>query len=82
MSREALNNLLAYLRETLSYDNRKWLSERLVEPERDAFRQMTMEEIDRRIDQAEADIAAGNVISNDDMMVLINDFVKEAKKTV
>lgn len=82
MSTEALNSLLVYLRETLSYDNRKWLSERLVETETHTLRQMTMEEIDHRINQAETDIAAGRVISNDDMMALINDFVNEAKKTV
>ena len=82
MSTEALNNLLEYLRETLTYDNRKWLSDKLIEPEVRALKQMTMAEINQRIDQSETDIAEGRVVSNDEMMMMIHEFVEKAKKSV
>ena len=82
MSIEALNNLLEYLRETLTYDNRKWLSDKLIEPEVRVLKQMTLAEIDQRIDQSETDIAEGRVVSNDEMMMMIHEFVEKAKKSV
>lgn len=82
MSTEALNNLLEYLREALTYDNRKWLSDKLIEPEVRVLKQMTTAEIDQRIDQSENDIAEGRVVSNDEMMMMIHEFVEKAKKSV
>lgn len=82
MSTEALNNLLEYLREALTYDNRKWLSDKLIEPEVRVLKQMTLAEIDQRIDQSETDIAEGRVVSNDEMMMMIHEFVEKAKKSV
>ena len=71
MSTAALTSLLDYLYGTLSPSNMKWVGEHLIEyakkEEDEQLRPFTMEELNTRIDQAEADIAAGRVIDDDDV---------------
>ena len=72
MSTAALTNLRDYLTGTLSPDNMLWLSTELADyakkkKEEYSLRPFTMEELNARIDQAEADIAAGRVIDDDDV---------------
>ena len=71
MSTAALTSLLDYLYGTLSPSNMKWVGEHLIEyakkEEDEQLRPYTMEELNTRIDQAEADIAAGRVIDDDDV---------------
>ena len=71
MSTAALTNLLDYLYGTLSPSNMKWVGEHLIEyakkEQDEQLRPFTMEELNARIDQAEADIAAGRVIDDDDV---------------
>ena len=82
MSTAALQNvwdtLLGY---NLSTANKRWLAEHLIEQvEKETAEQVepyTMEEINARIDRAEADIAAGRVHSREEMSQMMNDFVAE-----
>ena len=71
MSTATLTSLLDYLYGTLSPSNMKWVGEHLIEyakkEEDEQLRPFTMEELNTRIDQAEADIAAGRVIDDDDV---------------
>ena len=71
MSTATLTSLLDYLYGTLSPSNMKWVGEHLIEyakkEEDEQLRPYTMEELNTRIDQAEADIAAGRVIDDDDV---------------
>lgn len=71
MSTAALTSLLDYLYGTLSPSNMRWVGEHLIEyakkEEDEQLRPFTMEELNTRIDQAEADIAAGRVIDDDDV---------------
>ena len=71
MSTATLTSLLDYLYGTLSPSNMKWVGEHLIEyakkEEDEQLRPFTMEELNARIDQAEADIAAGRVIDDDDV---------------
>ena len=64
MSTAALTNLRDYLTGTLSPANMLWLSTQLADyakkkEEEYSLRPFTMEELNARIDQAEAEIAAG-----------------------
>jgi len=82
MSTQALQGLLNYLKETLSFDNRKWLAEHLVNPSEDTFPKLTMEEINARIDQSERDVEEGRVYTNDEMVSFMNNYLKELKETI
>ena len=63
MSTTALEGLLSYLYGTLSPSNMRWVGEHLIEyakkEQDEQLRPFTMEELNARIDQAEAEIAAG-----------------------
>ncbi len=68
MAQETLNGLLQYLLATLSYDNRKWLSQHLIEPQtKEEVTPYTMAELNARLDESERQIAAGNVCSTEDV---------------
>ena len=70
MSTATLNNLLEYLYGTLTPDNMRWVGEHLIEhakKEDASLKPYTMEEINAMLDEAEADIAAGRVIDDDDL---------------
>ena len=68
MAQETLNGLLQYLLATLSYDNRAWLSQHLIEPQEEAVAPYTMEEINARLDESERQIAAGQVYTTEEVM--------------
>jgi hypothetical protein len=69
MAQETLNGLLQYLLATLSYDNREWLSQHLIEPQAEkAVAPYTMEEINARLDESEQQIATGQVCSTEDVL--------------
>jgi predicted transcriptional regulator len=69
MAQETLNGLLQYLLATLSYDNRTWLSQHLIEPQvTDASAPYTMEEIDARLDESERQIAAGEFYTTEEVL--------------
>ena len=68
MAQETLNGLLQYLLATLSYDNREWLAQHLIEPQEEAVAPYTMEEINARLDESERQIAAGQVVSHEEVM--------------
>lgn len=71
MSTTALEGLLSYLYGTLSPSNMQWVGEHLIEyakqEQDEQLRPYTMEELNARIDQAEAEIAAGKVFDADDV---------------
>ena len=72
MSTTALNGLRDYLTGTLSPDNMIWLATQLTEyakkQEEPPFQRYTMDEINAMLDEAEADIAAGRVLSEEEVM--------------
>lgn len=71
MSTAALNGLYEYLTGTLSTSNMLWLSTRLAEyakSEDERLKPYTMEELNARIDEAERQIAAGEVQDFDEAM--------------
>lgn len=72
MSTTALNGLRDYLTGTLSPDNMIWLATQLTEfakkQQEPPFRRYTMDEINAMLDEAEADIAAGRVLSEEEVM--------------
>ena len=71
MSTTALNGLYEYLTSTLSTSNMLWLSTRLAEyakNEEENLKPYTMEELNARIDEAERQIAAGEVQDFDEAM--------------
>lgn len=71
MSTTALNGLYEYLTGTLSTSNMLWLSTRLAEyakNEEENLKPYTMEELNARIDEAERQIAAGEVQDFDEAM--------------
>ena len=70
MAQEVLNGLLDYLLVTLNYDNRRWLSEHLIESveEEEYLTPYTMEEINQRLDEAERDFAEGRYYSHEQVM--------------
>ena len=67
MSEATLTNLLEYLYETLTPNNMQWLGEHLIEHANHAVKPYTMEELNAMLDEAEADIAAGRTISDEDV---------------
>ena len=69
MAQETLNGLLQYLLATLSYDNRAWLSQHLIEPQAsDALAPYTMEEINARLDESEQQITAGEFYTTEEVL--------------
>lgn len=72
MSTATLQNLLDYLKSTLSSSNMLWLSERLQECAKEKTEQnlkpYTIEEIHARIAQSELDSAQGRVYEFDDVI--------------
>ena len=72
MSTATLQNLLDYLKSTLSSSNMLWLSERLQEcaKEKDDqdLKPYTIEEIHSRIAQSELDSSQGRVYEFDDVI--------------
>ena len=66
----SLESILQML-QPLSADNKRWLSEKLIEESREEEEEhltpYTMEEINAWIDESEADFAAGRYISNEEM---------------
>ncbi|MBR5393766.1 MAG: hypothetical protein IK144_01630 [Bacteroidaceae bacterium] len=71
MSTTALEGLLSYLYGTLSPSNMRWVGEHLIEyakkEQDEQLRPFTMQELNARIDQAEAEIAAGLGIDDEDV---------------
>ena len=65
MAQETLNGLLQYLVATLTYDNRAWLAQHLLEPEAGEAVPYTIAEIDARLDEAERDAATGKLYSTE-----------------
>jgi len=82
MSTEALHGLLEYLQETLTFDNRMWLAEHLVNPGEKNLPQLTMEEINERIKQSEQDYAEGKVHTNDEMISFMNNYLQNLKQSI
>ena len=69
MSTQALNGLRDYLTATLSIADMNWLAAELTEyarKEEHPQKPYTMEELNAMLDVAEADIAAGRVIDDED----------------
>ena len=71
MSTQVLNGLRDYLTGTLSIDNMLWLSAQLAEyakkKEEAPLKRYTMDEINAMLDDAEAEIAAGIGIDDEDL---------------
>ena len=72
MSTTALEGLLSYLYGTLSPSNMRWVGEHLIEyakkEQDEQLRPYTMQELNARIDQAEANVAAGRTIIHEESM--------------
>lgn len=71
MSNATLEGLRNYLYSTLTPANMLWLGQQLTEyamKEEYALSPFTMEELNARIDEAEAEIAAGEGTSHEEMM--------------
>lgn len=72
MSTVALEGLLNYLYGTLSPSNMRWVGEHLIEyakkEQDERLRPYTMAELNARIDQAEANVAAGKTITHEESM--------------
>ena len=68
----ALEGLLNYLYGTLSPSNMRWVGEHLIEyakkEQDERLRPYTMAELNARIDQAEANVAAGKTITHEESM--------------
>lgn len=69
MAQETLNGLLQYLVATLTYDNRAWLAQHLLEPEAKEAVPYTMSEIDARLDEAERDAETGKLYSTEQVFI-------------
>ena len=69
MSTATLTSLLDYLTRALTTDNKQWLADHLYQQVREnaAVPPYTMAEINRRIDQAERESAAGLGQDSEDM---------------
>ena len=63
---------------SLSADNQRWLADRLIENSKknESASQYTIEELNKRIDKAEASIAQGHVVSHHEVINQMNDFIK------
>ncbi|MBP5369276.1 MAG: hypothetical protein J6Z01_12575 [Bacteroidales bacterium] len=71
MKKEALDGLLSYLLETLSYDEMRYLGDELRWHSDDGnpmFRPYTMEEVNAMLDEAEKEIAEGKGIPHEEFM--------------
>ncbi len=72
MSTMALEGLLNYLYGTLSPSSMRWVGEHLIEyakkEQDERLRPYTMAELNARIDQAEANVAAGKTITHEESM--------------
>lgn len=79
MSTVVLQGLLDYLKSTLTMDNRQWLAAHLVEPSVDA-RPYTQEELLARVEEAEADIAAGRFRTEEEMETFMDSALRELKE--
>ena len=79
MGAVVLQGLLDYLKSTLTMDNRKWLAAHLVEPsaEKPPY---TKQELIARAEDAEADIAAGRFISEEEMEAFMDGALQELKE--
>ena len=78
MSAVVLQGLLDYLKSTLTMDNRQWLAAHLVEPATET-RPYTKEELLARVEEAEADIAAGRFYTEEEMEAFMDDALLEIK---
>ena len=79
MSSVALNSLLDYLQATLDMDNRRWLAEHLIESA-DDLRPYTREELIARIEESEADIAAGRFYTDEEVQAEVDALLNEWKQ--
>ena len=65
----------------LTTANKRWLAEHLIEQveteTKAQTKPYTMEELNARIDRAEADIAAGRIYTREEMSQMMNDFVAQ-----
>lgn len=80
MSTVALHGLLDYLQATLDENNRHWLAAHLVMPTE--TRPYTQEELIERVQEAEADIAAGHFFTekevDDEVEAMLNEWKAKA----
>ena len=70
MSEATLQGLLDYLYSTLTPDNMRWMATHLMahaDSDEENLKPYTMEELNAMLDEAEADIAAGRTISDEDV---------------
>lgn len=80
MNAVALNNLWVYLQGlTLTSDNKRWIADHLYEQARqeEAVQPYTMEEINARLDCAEADVAAGRVLSRTEASKRMKEYIQQ-----
>ena len=70
MSEATLQGLLDYLYSTLTPDNMRWMATHLMahaDSDEENLKPYTMKELNAMLDEAEADIAAGRTISDEDV---------------
>ena len=70
MSEATLQGLLDYLYSTLTPDNMRWMAMHLLahaDSDEENLKPYTVEELNAMLDEAEADIAAGRTISDEDV---------------
>jgi len=79
MSAVVLQGLLDYLKSTLTMDNRQWLAAHLVEPAEET-RPYTKEELLARVEEAEADIAAGRFCTEEEMEAFMDNALEKLKE--
>ncbi|MBQ3657932.1 MAG: hypothetical protein II956_14020 [Bacteroidales bacterium] len=86
MSTSALTNLRDYLYETLSPANMLWLSKQLADyvqkqqEQQEQLKPYTKEEINKMLDEAEARIAAGIYVTNEEVMRWIDEELAEEEQ--
>lgn len=71
MNAVSLNNLWVYLQGlTLTADNKRWIADHLYEQARqeESVLPYTMEEINARLDEAERQVATGQLIDEEDII--------------
>ena len=82
MNAVSLNNLWVYLQGlTLTADNKRWIADHLYEQARqeEAVLPYTMEEINARLDEAERQVATGQLIDEEDIINELEN--QQAKQT-
>ena len=70
MSTTALQGLLEYLYGTLTPKDMRWVADHLIEHAQrssEPLKRLTMEEVNAMLDEAEADIAAGRTIPDEEV---------------